>query len=34
MVTDFAYKPDEPQSTTVATEIFVYRPDVLVETLE
>ena len=34
VVTGFAYKPDEPQSTTVATEIFVYRPDVLVETLE
>jgi glucose-1-phosphate adenylyltransferase len=34
VVTGFAYKPDEPASTTVATEIFVYRPDVLVETLE
>lgn len=33
-VTDFAYKPDQPASTTVATEVFVYRPDVLVETLE
>ena len=33
-VTGFDYKPDEPTSTTVATEIFVYRPDVLVETLE
>lgn len=33
-VTDFAYKPDEPRSTTVATEIFVYRPSTLVETLE
>ena len=33
-VTGFDYKPDEPRSTTVATEIFVYRPDVLVETLE
>ncbi len=34
VVTGFDYKPDEPRSTTVATEIFVYRPDVLVETLE
>ena len=34
VVTGFDYKPDEPGSTTVATEIFVYRPDVLVETLE
>jgi glucose-1-phosphate adenylyltransferase len=33
-VTDFAYKPDDPPSTTVATEIFVYRPAVLVEVLE
>jgi glucose-1-phosphate adenylyltransferase len=33
-VTDFAYKPDEPASTTVATEIFVYRHSTLVETLE
>jgi glucose-1-phosphate adenylyltransferase len=34
VVTRFAYKPDRPRSTTVATEIFVYRPDALVETLE
>jgi glucose-1-phosphate adenylyltransferase len=34
VVTDFAYKPDSPRSTTVATEIFVYRPEVLVATLE
>jgi glucose-1-phosphate adenylyltransferase len=33
-VTGFQYKPDEPATTTVATEIFVYSPDVLVETLE
>ena len=33
-VTGFDYKPDRPATTTVATEIFVYRPDVLVETLE
>jgi glucose-1-phosphate adenylyltransferase len=33
-VTDFAYKPDDPKSTTVATEIFVYRPATLVAVLE
>jgi glucose-1-phosphate adenylyltransferase len=33
-VTSFAYKPEEPASTTVATEVFVYQPDVLVEVLE
>ncbi|MFZ5849478.1 MAG: glucose-1-phosphate adenylyltransferase family protein [Actinomycetota bacterium] len=33
-VTGFAYKPKRPSTTTVATEIFVYSPDVLVETLE
>jgi glucose-1-phosphate adenylyltransferase len=33
-VTDFAYKPDDPPSTTVATEIIVYRPTTLVEVLE
>jgi len=34
VVTGFAYKPDEPSTTTVATEIFVYDPQVLVEVLE
>ncbi|KAA1428070.1 glucose-1-phosphate adenylyltransferase [Nocardioides antri] len=34
VVTGFDYKPSEPASTTVATEIFVYRPSTLVETLE
>ena len=34
VVTGFEYKPDEPRSTTIATEIFVYRPSSLVETLE
>ena len=34
VVTSFAYKPDEPSTTTVATEIFVYDPQVLVEVLE
>ena len=33
-VTSFAYKPDEPASSTVATEVFLYEPDVLVEVLE
>jgi glucose-1-phosphate adenylyltransferase len=34
VVTAFAYKPDEPSTTTVATEVFVYDAQVLVETLE
>ncbi len=34
VVTGFAYKPDEPTTTTVATEVFVYDPRVLVEVLE
>jgi glucose-1-phosphate adenylyltransferase len=34
VVTGFAYKPDEPSTTTVATEVFVYDPRVLIETLE
>lgn len=33
-VTDFAYKPDEPRTGTVATEIFLYDPEVLVPVLE
>ncbi len=33
-VVGFAYKPEDPETTTVATEIFVYSPGVLVETLE
>jgi glucose-1-phosphate adenylyltransferase len=33
-VTAFAYKPEEAMSTTVATEVFVYAPDVLIEVLE
>jgi glucose-1-phosphate adenylyltransferase len=33
-VTDFAYKPDQPSTGTVATEIFVYDPAVLVSVLE
>ncbi len=33
-VTSFAYKPDNPASTTVATEVFLYEPEVLIEVLE
>ena len=33
-VTSFAYKPDKAASTTVATEVFVYEPDVLIKVLE
>lgn len=33
-VTGFAYKPARPTTTTVATEIFLYSPDALVEVLE
>jgi glucose-1-phosphate adenylyltransferase len=34
VVTGFAYKPDEPTTATVATEIFVYDPHALVTVLE
>jgi glucose-1-phosphate adenylyltransferase len=33
-VTRFDYKPDDPDSGTIATEIFLYDPGVLVEVLE
>jgi glucose-1-phosphate adenylyltransferase len=33
-VTSFAYKPEEPETGIVATEIFLYDPGVLVEVLE
>ena len=33
-VTDFAYKPDDPQSDVVTIEVFAYRSSVLLETLE
>lgn len=33
-VTGFAYKPESPDGTLVACEVFAYRPDVLVEVLE
>ena len=33
-VVDYAYKPDEPAGNLVANEVFVFRPDPLLETLE
>lgn len=33
-VTEFAYKPDDPQSDVVTIEVFAYRPAALLETLE
>ncbi|MGO4957454.1 glucose-1-phosphate adenylyltransferase family protein [Luteococcus sp. Sow4_B9] len=33
-VTRVHHKPDEPHTETVASEVFLYEPDVLVETLE
>jgi len=33
-VTGFAYKPDDPDSGTIATEIFLYEPTVLIRVLE
>lgn len=33
-VTTFEYKPDQPSSPIVATEIFVYNADVVLKTLE
>ena len=33
-VTGFAYKPERPDSATVATEIFLYHPETLVQVLE
>lgn len=33
-VTDFRYKPEDPDSPIVATEIFVYRTEAVIETLE
>ncbi|MCD4534569.1 hypothetical protein LRP67_10785 [Nocardioides sp. cx-169] len=34
LVTGFDYKPEEPTTGTIATEVFVYDPTVLVEVLE
>ncbi len=33
-VTDFAYKPDKPKSDLVTTEVFAYRPQALLDTLD
>ncbi|MET1005408.1 MAG: sugar phosphate nucleotidyltransferase [Propionibacteriaceae bacterium] len=33
-VTGFDYKPEQPRTSTVATEVFVYTPEVLIEVLE
>jgi glucose-1-phosphate adenylyltransferase len=33
-VTGFEYKPDDPKSDVVTTEVFAYRPSALLETLE
>jgi glucose-1-phosphate adenylyltransferase len=33
-VTEFAYKPEDPQSDVVTTEVFAYRPAALLDTLE
>jgi glucose-1-phosphate adenylyltransferase len=33
-LTSFEYKPDEPRTTTVATEVFLYETAVLIEVLE
>jgi glucose-1-phosphate adenylyltransferase len=33
-VRDYAYKPDEPTGNLVANEVFVFRPDPLLEALE
>lgn len=33
-ISDFSYKPDEPQTDIVATEIFLYKPEVVLSALE
>ena len=33
-VVDYAYKPDDPAGNLVANEVFVFRPDALLDTLE
>ena len=33
-VTAFAYKPDDPRSDLVTTEVFAYRPEALLDTLD
>jgi len=33
-IKDYAYKPDEPAGRTVATEVFAFRPDPLLDVLD
>jgi glucose-1-phosphate adenylyltransferase len=33
-VRDYAYKPDEPRTTTATNEVFVFRPDATLDRLE
>ena len=33
-VTDYAYKPDEPQTNVVANEVFVFTPRPVLDALE
>jgi glucose-1-phosphate adenylyltransferase len=33
-VADYAYKPDDPDGNLVANEVFVFRPDLLLDTLD
>lgn len=33
-VVDYAYKPDEPEGNLVANEVFVFRPEPLLDTLD
>jgi glucose-1-phosphate adenylyltransferase len=33
-VSEFSYKPDDPKSDVVTTEVFAYRPSVLLDTLD
>lgn len=34
VISGFVYKPERPSTDVVATEVFIYNPDVLVSTLE
>src|SRR4029453_7273313 len=33
-ITGFHYKPEDPPTTRVATEVFAFRPDRLIDTLD
>jgi glucose-1-phosphate adenylyltransferase len=33
-ISDYAYKPDDPKSSTVATEVFAFHPTALLDRLE